>query len=113
MKKNLRKAEQLQRRFLTSCGWCGQTIPEDREVFGSGSKVRPDIDLSAQQGQIIEIVLTQSVKQVLAAVATESSEAKKQGNDLMFMTCSEQCGKDLKAAMEQEIEIGNQLGYPR
>jgi hypothetical protein len=113
MKKNRRKAERLQRRFLTTCGWCGKTIPEETEVFGSGAKARPDIDLSAQEGQIIEIVLTQSPKQVLVAVATRDSEAKKLGNDLMFMTCSEQCGRDLKEAMEQEIEIGNRLGFPR
>ncbi|PYV43197.1 MAG: hypothetical protein DMG06_11570 [Acidobacteria bacterium] len=113
MKKNLRKAEQLKRRFLTTCGWCGQTIPEDVEVFGSGAKVRSDFDLSPHEGQIIEIALTRSPKLLLAAVATRDSEAKKQGNDLVFMTCSDQCGKDLKMAMEQEVEIGNQFGYPQ
>jgi hypothetical protein len=49
MKKSPRKAEWLQRRFLTTGEWCGQTIPEDTEVLGSGAKVRPDIDLSSQQ----------------------------------------------------------------
>lgn len=112
MKKNLREAERLQRRFLTTCGWCGQTIAEDTEVFGSGAKVRSNFDLSAQEGQIIEIALTRSQKRLLVAVATRDSEAKKRGDDLVFMTCSDRCGKDLKTAMEQEIEIGNQLGYP-
>ena len=48
-------------------------------------------------------------KTVLAGVSTSESIAKANGEDLMFMACCERCAGDLKRAVVQEIEVGNQL----
>jgi hypothetical protein len=39
-------------------------------------------------------------------VTTKDSEAKINGNDGMFLVCSEGCGKKLKAVLETAISIG-------
>ena len=38
-------------------------------------------------------------------VTTGNSEAKQDGKDLMFMTCSKRCVKALKHALEKEKEM--------
>lgn len=68
------------------CAWCNKEILEDVEVFGFGARARPGIDLSGQEGTIIQIPLTLESKTVPAAVVTSGSEAKKQGYDLAFLT---------------------------
>jgi hypothetical protein len=94
-----RRAERLQ----SECGWCGKSIGEDQPVFGIGGKALPGIDLSLVQGKVIEIDLETAAKHVLAAVPAFDSDAKKEGNDLMFMVCSEACGRQLQAAVAGEL----------
>jgi hypothetical protein len=94
-----RRAERLQ----SECGWCAGRIGEDQPVFGIGGKALPGIDLSLVQGKVIEIILDTAAKPVLAAVAAFDSDAKKAGNDLMFMVCSERCGRQLQAAVAGEL----------
>ena len=40
-------------------------------------------------------------------VTSEDSEAKRDGNDVMFLVCSEECGKEMKAALEEEKSLGD------
>lgn len=94
-----RRAERLQ----SECGWCGEAIGEDEPVFGLGGKAHPGIDLSLVQGKVIELVLGTGTKSVLAAVSAFDSDAKKAGNDLMFMVCSEACGRELQEALAGEL----------
>ena len=39
-------------------------------------------------------------------VTAQGSEAKRNGNDGMFLVCSEGCGKKLKTVLENEISLG-------
>ncbi len=94
-----RRAERLQ----SECGWCGRHIGDDEQVFGIGGKALPGIDLSLVQGKVIEISLEMAGKIVLAAVSAFGSDAKSAGNDLMFMVCSEACGRNLQAAIAAEL----------
>jgi hypothetical protein len=98
-----RRAERLQ----SECGWCGESIGEDEPVFGIGGRALPGIDLSLVQGKVIEISLGGVARQVLAAVAAFDSDAKRAGNDLMFMVCSKTCGQRLQAAVAVELARGN------
>jgi hypothetical protein len=66
----------------------------------------PGIDPSLVQGKVIEIVLESAGKHVLAAVSAFDSNAKKEGNDLMFMVCSEACGRQLQTAVARELARG-------
>ena len=38
------------------------------------------------------------------------SEARRNGDDFMYMTCTEACARSLKTAFQREIEIGKGLG---
>src|SRR5258706_6811074 len=94
-----RRAERMQ----SECGWCGKSIGEDQQVFGVGGKALPGIDLSLVQGKVIEIELDTAAKRVLAGVPAFDSVAKAEGNDLMFMVCSEACGRHLQTAVAGEL----------
>jgi hypothetical protein len=114
MKKIRRKSQkELQKLFHRRCGWCENPIGEDQEVFGTGAKARPDVDLRHFEGQVIAVQMVTMSRQVLVAVAGPDSEAKKSGYDIFFMTCSEECGRALKQAFDNEVELGNALGFPR
>jgi hypothetical protein len=110
MRGRKKKREDLARRFQTTCGWCGREIPPDTEVFGGGGKARPGIDLTAHAGHVLPVYLVGSDKTVLVAVAGLDSEARREGQDFMYMTCSAACARSLKAAFECEIEMGKRLG---
>jgi len=55
------------------------------------------------KGKVVEIALLSPAKKVLAGVAAFDSDAKKAGNDLVFMVCSEECGRQLKSAVASEL----------
>ncbi len=93
-------------RVATVCAWCGNAIPEGDEVFGAGAKIREGIDLvqgSGREGFLMEVTI--AGRRVPTIVTGKNSEARKQGNDLMFMTCSIKCAEELKAALERERDI--------
>jgi len=112
MKRRKKKPVDLAQRFRTTCGWCGRSIPPDTEVFGGGGKARPGIDLKALAGQVLPVQLVGPDKTVLVAVTGLDSEARRQGDDFVYMTCSEACARNLKTAFESEIEMGKRLGLP-
>jgi predicted nucleic acid-binding Zn ribbon protein len=110
MGKRRRLQRSLVDQFHRTCGWCGKFIPPDTEVWGGGAKVRSEIDLKNQEGQVIEIYLARARRPLLVAVAGSDSEAKRQGYDVVFQTCSEECGKALMSALQNEIKVGNRGG---
>ncbi len=112
MKRRKKKASDLTERFQTTCGWCGRRIPPDTEVFGGGGKARPGLDLTAHAGQVLPIYFVGLDKTVLLAITGLDSDARRDGHDFMYMTCSEACARSLKTAFESEIEVGKRLGLP-
>ncbi len=71
--------------------------------------MRPGIDLSEYEGQTIELTLVTKDRSVPMMVTSKASVAKRDGIDVMFMVCSEKCGKEMKAALEEEKELGDIL----
>ncbi len=110
MKKPQQKGKSLQERFLSSCGSCGKAIGDDQEVFSASAKIRPGLDLSSKEGQVIELRLLQPNRIVLAAVAGHGSQARQEGKDLLFMCCSARCAQEMTAALQGEIEYGKEFG---
>jgi len=45
-------------------------------------------------------------KTIWSIVPPADSDARKDGNDLMFTLCSEECGDQLKEALEIEKDLG-------
>ena len=91
---------------LSKCTWCGKHISEDAEVFSVGVKFKPDVDLSEYEGHCIDITLVSEEKPFYLLVTIEGSEAKRDGNDGLFLFCSEACGDDLKRALAKEMSAG-------
>ena len=91
---------------LSQCAWCGSKIDDYMEVFGFGAKFKPDFDLSEYESHCIQIDLVSEEKPVYMMVTVEGSDAKKDGNDGMFLVCSEGCGNKLKKVLEKEISVG-------
>jgi hypothetical protein len=112
MNRRKKKAPDLAARFRSTCGWCGRRIPPDTEVFGGGGKVRPGVDLAPHAGQVLPLYLAGPEKTVLVAVAGPDSDARREGHDFVYMTCSRSCGERLRAAFQGEIELGKRLGLP-
>ena len=49
-------------------------------------------------------------KSVNSFVPPPGSDAKRDGNDLMFLICSSRCGYELKKALAADKSLGDMLG---
>jgi len=92
---------------LGKCAWCRKRIHDNREVFGFGAKIKKEANFSEYEGNAIRLMLLSEDRGVPMMVTTEGSEAKKNGNDVMFMVCSEKCGKEMKTALKREKSVGD------
>ncbi len=90
---------------LSKCTWCRHEINDHMEVVGLGAKLMPDVDLSEYESHCIQIDLVSEEKPVYMMVTAQGSEAKQNGNDGMFLVCSERCGQKLKNVLEKEISV--------
>lgn len=93
-------------RFQAECGWCGKAIGEDDPVVAVGGRVHEGIDLSLMAGKVIELAFDVSGRTVLAAVTAFDSDAKAEGKDIIFMTCSDVCGEQVQSAFADELARG-------
>ena len=91
------------------CAWCRTAIPEDHEVFGFGAKAKPGIDLKPHQGGIIEVPFGTVGRTIPMIVPGPGSAAEQEGFHFYFMTCSEMCAKELRVAVQQEVNVGGLL----
>ncbi len=90
----------------STCAWCGSEIPEEDEVFAVGATLRGGIQFEVDDngsGFFLPVAVGQ--KMVPAIITASDSEARKQGNDLMFMTCSEICACSLRDALCEQKEV--------
>ena len=49
---------------------------------------------------------------MLIGVPGVDSPARREGHDLVYLTCSPGCAAALKAAFQSDIESGKELGLP-
>ena len=91
---------------LSKCAWCRKYISEEEEVFSAGVKFKPGVGLSEYEGHCIDLSLVSDEKPLYMLVTMADSDAKKDGNDGMFLFCSEKCGHELKNILEKEISTG-------
>jgi hypothetical protein len=70
---------------------------------------RPKLGREVGEGPVFaeretaEIALESAGRKVLAAVTGLDSNAKKAGDDFIFMVCSEACGGQLRAAVASDL----------
>ena len=91
------------------CAWCEKDIPEGIGVYGMGVKMRPGTELAEFEGGVIPITFATRRKTVYAIVPPAGSDARNDGNDMMFMTCSQKHAELLKQALEEDKVLGDQL----
>ena len=91
---------------LGQCAWCANLINDHMEVFGFGAQFQSNVDLSELESHCIQIDLVSEEKPVYMMVTVQGSEAKNEGNDGMFLVCSEDCSDKLKRVLEKEIALG-------
>jgi hypothetical protein len=106
-RKRRKRRDPLQEELLNTCSWCGIRIPEGTEVFSLSATLRPGVDLKSNEGTVLPMKLEAADKLVLAIVPTADSAAKKEGKDILFMICSDDCGDALGKALEQEVNPVN------
>ena len=100
---------QRARRFQSECGWCGKAVGEDAPVVMVGARLHRGIDDSLVAGKVIELSFPSTQKTVLAAVTGLDSQARAEGKDVVFMTCSDECGHEINRAFEIELAHGLDL----
>ena len=91
---------------LGKCAWCQSHISDHMEVLGLGAKLKPDVDLSEYESHCIQLGLVSEEKPLYMMVTAQGSEARNDGNDCMFLVCSDRCGKKLKGVLKKEITLG-------
>ena len=91
---------------LGQCAWCANQIGDHMEVFGFGAQFKSNVDLSEFESHCIQVDLVSEEKSVYMMVTVQGSEAKNEGNDGMFLVCSENCAKKLKRVLEKDIALG-------
>ncbi len=94
------------RRYENACAWCGREIGEEAEVFGVGAAVRGNLEFTSKgddMGFLMPVMIQGRL--VPAIVTAPGSEARLEGNDLLFMTCSEECAGSLRDALREEKEL--------
>ena len=105
VKKIKRKKKKLD--LPDRCAFCNAKIGDDCEVFTIGAKTHDIFDLSGAEGTVIEIHSLVLDKSIYAMVPTSDSQAKKDGNDMLFMLCSEDCAFELKEALTLEKDLAD------
>lgn len=88
------------------CAYCDKEIDQDSEVFAVLLTIEEVHDLKDREGEMISVCLEEANRSIPAMVVTEDSDAKKDGGDIGFMTCSEGCAQTLTATLQREIDFG-------
>jgi hypothetical protein len=98
----------LNKYWISHCGWCRREIGEDVPCIGISMKFRDPSDYQRQKGKIIQFELATG-RVVLAGCVKPDSPARREGKDVIFMVCSDQCGNELMAAMREEWALESDL----
>jgi len=78
-----------------------------------GAKARAGVELIPDEGPFLHVpLLTVPGKTVPCAVVADESDAKRQGWDLVFMTCSQECGEALRDTLQKEGYLYEVFGSP-
>jgi hypothetical protein len=91
--------------LLQTCAWCNRQLSAEEETYGFGARSNPNLVLRNSEGEFVTLKLSLTEKTIIALVAPEESPAKEAGYDLLFLTCSEQCAKELKDALDLERDV--------
>ena len=95
------------KKVLSTCCWCSKRIGSENEVFSLGCRKQAGIDISKYEGDIMPMITLNQRKTLWTIVSPADSDARKEGNDFLFVLCSVECGKELKEALQTDIDFGD------
>jgi len=91
------------------CAFCGRRIEGNAEVYGLGARLREEFKYREAVGRATAVHISAGGREIECLVAADGSQAKLEGWDLIFMVCSEGCGADLKALLEEERQLFDEI----
>ena len=104
MKLKLKKPKIKQ--VMSTCSWCGSKIGSEGPIFALGCKKRPEVDISKYESKVMPVKITTLDRIIWSIVPPADSDARKEGKDIMFTLCSEECGDQLKEVLVIEMDLG-------
>ncbi|MBC7230613.1 MAG: hypothetical protein H5T74_09530 [Actinobacteria bacterium] len=84
------------------CAWCRKKIPSGAEVYGLGVRLKEELRYREAVGKASVVHLPAGGRELECMVTADGSQARQEGWDIIFMTCSEKCGRELKNLLEEE-----------
>lgn len=75
---------------------------EGEEIYCFGAKVGKDVDIIGKEGVFVSMEIPSVGKTTLALVPAADSLFGKSGYNLIFMTCSPHCARNLKSIFQPE-----------
>jgi hypothetical protein len=103
--KSKRKKPKI-KHVMTTCSWCGLKISSEGPIYALGCKKRPEIDISKYESKVMPVKIATLGKTIWSIVPPADSDARKDGKDIMFTLCSEDCGDQHKETLEIEKDLG-------
>ena len=84
------------------CAWCGAALqaPETTWVV----KARSVVDMPEYEGEFVPLELAKRGRTITGFFVTSDSPAKREGIDVIFGTCGQECASALKAAVREEAD---------
>jgi len=84
------------------CTWCGAALQAPETTWLVNAQIIKD--LPEHEGESVPFKLVQSGRTITGFLATSASPAKREGVDLIFATCGQECASALKAAVREEAD---------
>lgn len=84
------------------CAYCEKEMGSGDDVFGLGVKLKKGLEYPGAVGRTMIVHLPIGGREIECMVTADASQARAEGWDLIFMVCSEDCGTALKALLDSE-----------
>ncbi len=87
------------------CAFCGEKISPGVEIYGLGARLSEEFRYREAVGRATVVALSVGDRELECMVVADGSQAKLEGWDLIFITCSEECGAGLRSLLEKEKSL--------
>jgi hypothetical protein len=84
------------------CTWCGAALQAPETTWLVNAQIIKD--LPEHEGESVPFELANSGRTITGFLATSASPAKREGVDLIFAACGQECASALKAAVREEAD---------
>ena len=87
---------------VSMCAWCGFDLGQRRTARVVKAQTAGALP---EEGAVVSFKLAKSGRTIVGfCFVTSDSPAKREGVDVIFATCSQECALALKAAVQEEVD---------